>query len=432
MMPGWLPEPGEEREIRPDMTIRTADHEFMRSLNRAAILNHIRIHGETKRTDIAAATGLSVTTISEIVSGLIGEGLLTASARRAQGAGRGRPAAKLRLNASAAHVLGVKISPYQIGVALTDFAGNIVATSIVPIRAANHPPELVADLIADAIGHALLAAGYRIEEVEGVCVGVPGFVERRSGLVRWSPSLAGRDIAFGDMLGARLGCPAFVENDANLVTLAEQWFGAGRDEESFVVISVEHGVGMGLVIDGDLVRGAKGFAAEFGHMIIDPEGPLCRCGRKGCIEAFAADYALVRAAGRIDPAAATAQEPLRTKMLIGEMIADPDEPRARAAFHEAGVAVGVGLAHVVNLLNPGKVVFTGDMMRAAEAFVPVAIETAEARMISELRGETEYAVQRQGDEAWARGAAAAVLQKLYREPSGRRLAARARDRSSQT
>lgn len=396
------------------MRRQTADHGYMRSLNRAAILDHIRIHGQSRRNGIAGETGLAATTVSEIVSDLLNEGLLSATSERA--AGRGRPASMLRLNAGAARALGVKISPYQISVALTDFAGNLLGTSVVPVRSARHPPEVIAGLIADAADHTLLAAGFRLDDIEGICVGVPGFVDGESGFVRWSPALSADEVDFGALVAERFGCPALVENDANLAALAEQWFGFGRGEENFILVSVEHGVGMGLVIGGRLARGAHGFAGEFGHMVIDPGGPECRCGRRGCIEAFAGDYALLRRAGLTDGAK---PDPLTMKRLIAGMAAAPDEAAHKAAFREAGEAIGAGLAHAISLLNPGKVIFTGEMMRAADALVPAAKAVAESRVISALAGKTRYLIRRQGDEAWARGAAAAALQKLYRGPSWR-------------
>ena len=158
---------------------------------------------------------------------------------------------------------------------------------------------------ADRVAASILAFLKKLRmmpaSLSGIGVGLPGFIERGTGTGSWSPLFGVRPPSFSKLLEERLGVPVFVENDVNLVALAERWFGHGKGVDNFCVVTVEHGVGMGMYLDGQLYRGRGGMAAEFGHVRHAEGGRSCRCGQRGCIEAYAADYAIVaRAAETMD------------------------------------------------------------------------------------------------------------------------------------
>ena len=252
--------------------------------------------------------------------------------------------------------------------------------------------------------------------LSGIGVGLPGFIERGTGTGHWSPLFGVRPPSFSKLLGERLGVPVFVENDVNLVALAERWFGEGKGVDNFCVVTVEHGVGMGMYLDGRLYRGRGGMAAEFGH-VRHARGRAAPAvaGSCGCIEAYAADYAIVaRAAGHrwifgpLDDARAVneAVKEVTRQAKLGDA-------RLRALFAEAGHALGLGIANVVNILTPERVLVTGEGMRAEDLlmrpidrYVPGQCPAVPAR-------DDTFDLACWGDEVWAQGAAALVLSERF-------------------
>jgi len=398
---------------------RKGDHELMRAINRAALLDHVRRNPGTSQGEIAEVTGLAPATVSEIVSYMISEQYLvknTPSTNREKQ--RGRPPTRLTLNARAAYVAGVKISMHQISVSITDFIGVQLSSVIIPIRANRHTPEVVADLVEDCLLRATQDIGLSIPEIAGVCIGVPGFVDHENGICQWSPAFSESSVPFANLMQVRLSLPVQIENDANLIALAEQWFGFGQNVKNMIVVSVEHGVGMGMILDGNLYRGANGYASEFGHTVIDPNGNQCRCGRRGCISAYVADYAILRDAAALpdesdDFYTSKAHEAIEA-LTIRAQKGDADLVKV---FERAGCILGIGVANLINILNPELIVFSGDGMRAADLLIPSVLKEAEARAVLASQGKTRYEVHRWGDEVWARGAAASVLMNLYRSPA---------------
>lgn len=392
----------------------------MRAINRAALMDHIRRNPGTSRSESAKATGLGRTTVTEIVADLIADRLLVVDEQRATVSKqqRGRPKTSLNLNSQAAYVAGIKISPHRISVSVTDFVGKQVSTVDIPVRPNRHTPDVIADLIEDCLMRAVRDIGKTIADISGVCIGVPGFVDNENGICFWSPVFSDTSVPFADLMRSRLNLPVQIENDANLVALAEQWFGFGQKVKNFAVVTVEHGVGMGLVLDGKLYRGANGFASELGHTVIDHNGNLCRCGKRGCVSAYVADYAILREASALPDGsdvfysheAQDAIENLTQQALQGD-------ERLISIFARAGQILGMGVANLINVLNPELIVFSGEGMRAADLLIPSALAEAENRAVIASKGKTRFEVHRWGDEVWARGAAAAVLMSLYQSPS---------------
>jgi Transcriptional regulator/sugar kinase len=221
-----------------------------------------------------------------------------------------------------------------------------------------------------ALDAALAQAGAARGDLAAVGAGLPGVVRRADGRVLWSPILNARDVALGPALARRVGAPVLVDNDANLLTLAEQWFGAGRALTDFAVVTIERGVGMGLVLDGRVYRGATGLGMEFGHTKVQLDGALCRCGQRGCLEAYIADYALVREASTAldweNRGEGTGRSLL--DLLYAEAQAG-DEP-ALTIFRRAGRYLAIGLSYIANLFDPPLIVLAGELMLRDILYAP--------------------------------------------------------------
>ncbi len=384
----------------------------MRSINRLHVMEALRADGPVSRVEIGARTGLAPATISEITAALLAERLIREN--RVVAAGRGRPRIQLEINADGGRVLGVKLSTHQLTLSLTNFNGHAIDALSLPLL----PQQLGISAAADRVAASILAFLTKQRMVpaslSGIGVGLPGFIERGTGTGSWSPLFGVRPPSFSKLLEERLGVPVFVENDVNLVALAERWFGHGKGVDNFCVVTVEHGVGMGMYLDGQLYRGRGGMAAEFGHVRHAEGGRSCRCGQRGCIEAYSADYALVARA-----AETMSFGPLDDARAVNEAIkevtrqAKLGDARLRTLFAEAGHALGLGIANLVNILTPERVLVTGEGMRAEDLLMRPLIDTFQANVLPFLRETTPLIWHAWGDEVWAQGAAALVLNERF-------------------
>lgn len=384
--------------------------EAMRPL-RQQIFERVRAVGLMPRVQVAKELGVSPASVTTITSELIEAGLLeeVSVPRGAGDSARGRPPVALGVRASAHAVAGIKLSDREHTAVIVDFAGNLVSEASVR----REPGAVSADELLDAIdrllGQALASAGLRREAVSAVGVGVPGFVDSAAGRILWSPVLNVRGADFALAASERLGRPVMVDNDANLVALAELWFGAGRARADFAVVTIEHGVGMGFVLNHRLYRGARGLGMELGHTKVQLDGALCRCGQRGCLEAYVADYALAREA-------ATAlnwmhKETQSTQVLLESLYdhAKAGNAAARSIFRRAGRYLAVGLANVVNLFDPELIILSGERMRYDYLYAADTLGEMERLVLNTGRPAPPIEVHAWGDMLWAHGAAALAL-----------------------
>ena len=397
--------------------MKTADPELMRAINTFHVLDTIRQNEPIARVEIAARTELSRATVSAITAALLQDELIAVRHVDApDGVGRGRPRVMLALNPNAAYVAGVKLSVRQISVAVTNFRADVLATVQMPIRTERQPVEVVADLVEDGVRQCVSDAGLSMAQLDGLGIGLPGHIDGRSGTVLWSPIFGAVSVPLADLMQSRLNTRVTVDTDANLVALAENWFGQARGLASFAVVTVEDSVGMGLIVNGELYHGAHGMGAQFGHICLDPDGPLCRCGQRGCIDAYASTHALAEAAA---PAANViglpTLAPAQSLGAVAERARD-GESGAGAALLRAGDALGQGLATIIALLAPPKVLLSGNALRAGSILGDAILAAVERRVRPPLSAATEIVFHPWDDAAWARGAASLVLRQIYGSP----------------
>jgi transcriptional regulator of PTS gene len=393
------------------------DLDAVREANRARILAAIREAGTIARIEISDKTGISPATVSVITALLLEERLIeVADATEDQGAARGRPKAFLRLNSEAVYAIGIKLSVQSVFVSLTNFVGEVIASRARRVALRRMPPASLAQLCVEEINAVIAEAGIERNRLAGIGVGCPGLVDHRQGIIQWSPIFEERLIPFQEIMEEKSDLRVAIDNDVNLVGLAEQWFGLGRSLQDFVVVTVEHGVGMALIMDGKLRRGQDGFAAEFGHMKIRPEGALCRCGQRGCLEAYVADYAIAREAATFFAATDLGDEPaIQDTIDRLSAAADNGDPIAHGIFERAGTMFGIGIGNLAKLLNPPVVFLSGERTRSAAVFFEAMEESLAAQSIVPGIGMPRVEIHRWGDELWARGAAALVLERFGSE-----------------
>lgn len=377
---------------------------------RQQVFEQIRAAGTLPRVQIAKELGVSPASVSAIAAELLETGLIEEVAAPRDGdASRGRPPVALGVRPGAHHVVGMKLSDREHTAVLVDFAGGRVASASVP----HHPGERdlagllrAADTLLDRVAD---EAGLPREALSAVGLGMPGFVDNAHGRVYWSPLLHERDVLLAEAAQARLGLPVHVDNDANLVALAELWFGAGRALSDFAVVTIEHGVGMGLVVNHRLYRGARGLGTELGHVKVHLDGALCRCGQRGCLEAYVADYALAReATTALDW---TMREGRPMSVLLESLFdhAKAGNGAARSIFRRAGRYLAIGLANVVNLFDPDLIILSGERMRYDYLYAADTLAELSSLVLPASRPPPPIEVHAWGDLLWAHGAAALAL-----------------------
>ncbi len=266
------------------------------------------------------------------------------------------------------------------------------------------------DVVVDAVLEAAASAG---SPVEAVGFGIPALIDQRTGRAVISVHLPLANVPFGDLMAERLGLPVFVDNDANAAAVAEQSAGAARGCSEVVVLTLGTGIGAGLILGGELYRGAHGAAAELGHMVIDMDGPRCQgnCPNRGCLEALASGSALAREALRI--ARAQGESRLGLALAEGRELAGPlvtelahdGDPAALEAIELIGTRLGVGIANIVNIFNPEVVVIGGGVIGAGELLLAPARAEMLRRALPPSRDEVRVAAARFGVEAGMIGAA---------------------------
>ena len=385
--------------------LRGARHAAAMTL-RSQVYEQVRSAGRISRAALAKELGVSPGSVTPVVSDLLAGGLLREMPDGEPPAGRGRPPVTLGVEPRRGLVAGLKVSDHDYSAILVDLAGQPVAQASLPRAGEIRSVAGLLDEVATLYARLRAAAGPGAPEVLGAGLGMPGMVDHATGRMRWSPIVGERDVALAALVSARLGLPVSVDNDANILTMADLWFGGGRSLSDFAVVTIEYGVGLGLVVDHAPYRGAHGFGMELGHTKVQLDGALCRCGQRGCLEAYVADFALVReAAVALDGALPPRGE------VLGALYdqAKAGNVAARAIFDRAGRYLALGLANVANLFDPRRIILSGSRMRYDFLYAE--------EMLAEVPGLTlgpppPIEVNAWDDLVWARGAAALALSDL--------------------
>jgi predicted NBD/HSP70 family sugar kinase len=337
----------------PHTTCGMASLQELRELNRLRLLDVLRREGAVDRAELVRRTGLSRATVSALVSDCISRGVIVEDVERAAAEGRGRRSARLRLDPSAGTAVGVDFGHQHVRVAVADLASTVLTERRIDLDVdggAAAALDAAAGLVSDVLTEARVDRG----RVLGVGMGLPGPIDRRTGMVGSASILVGwTGLHPGDELSRRLDLPVRLENDANLGALGEFVYGAGREAADMIYVKIASGVGAGLVLDGSLHTGATGIAGELGHVAVVPAGALCRCGNRGCLETVASTTALLR---RLEPVHGPG---LTTQRLL--KLADDGDRAATVAVTEAGRFVGGALGALCTALNPATIVVGGDL-----------------------------------------------------------------------
>jgi predicted NBD/HSP70 family sugar kinase len=350
-------------------------HDDLRRRNRALVISAVRrATGHVSRTAIAAETGLSHSTISAISSDLIAEGILSESKGSHPSLKRGRPQVGLALDARAASVLSVVLSLNFLSIAVIDYAGKVVTQEQRRLDTQTMPrDQLIAQCIS-IIRWALDDPSLDAGNVARIVLAVQGTTDSAARAMLWSPITPQTDIPFAAILEEEFAIPVVIENDCNMMAVALRWRDPAHYRDDFIAILLSHGIGMGIVLKGELFTGTHSSGGEFGHMVHQPNGALCRCGRRGCVEAYAGNYAIWRNARQAsendEPVADVSDAEI---LALAATARDHDGPE-REAFRKAGEALGFGLGSLFALIDPAPVSMVGIGATAFDLIEPALRE----------------------------------------------------------
>ncbi|MFD6076278.1 ROK family protein [Streptomyces hydrogenans] len=376
--------------------------ELVGEQTRAEIFATVLTAGPISRTQLAQRLGLVPSSVTRMLPPLLEHGYLREADDTAP-QGRGRPQKMLHVNPDKHIVVGMKIGPAQVSGVVTDMAANVLARD--EERIADCTPQTALSAAAALTSRLLSQAPEAADRVLGLGVGVSGHVDSAAGVCRYSALLDWDKVNVAGPLQEATGLPVVVNNDVNTLVVAERWFGEGRDVDSFAVVTVGPGIGCGLLLDGGLFSGATGLAGELGHVPLDPSGPMCSCGRRGCLEALAGDRAVLRHLQDAGFPCATVEEAIE----LARSGSNAARNVALAAFAEAGAALGRGLAGVCNLLNLQKIIIAGEGAVAYDLFGPAMNQALEAHAFSTAAQDCHIHVDPVQHDLWARGAACLVI-----------------------
>ncbi|MEU1038476.1 ROK family transcriptional regulator [Streptomyces sp. NPDC005551] len=374
----------------------------MRRRNLARVMHTVSAEGPLSRAAVASRIGLTRAAVSTLVDELTRSGLLEELGPERPGR-VGRPGSALAVSGRGPAGLGAEIGVDHLAVCAVDLRGEVRARAVRHGVNRGRSPESVTGELGELVRQVVARADSEGLWPAGLAVAVPGLVARDARTVVRAPNLDWHDTDLGALLPEDL--PLTVDNEANFGALAELWLGDGIPRD-FLHVSAEIGIGGAVVVDGRLLRGTRGFAGELGHVPVRPEGPECVCGGRGCLEQYAGEDAVLRAAG-------LAPVEDRVGLLAGRA-AEGDED-VRRALRGAGTALGIALTGAVNLLDPQTVVLGGALARLAPWLLPAL----EGELTRRTTGPAcAVTVSRLGPEGPLLGAAHSVVRAVLDDPAG--------------
>ncbi|MGC4769907.1 ROK family protein [Micromonospora sp. DT44] len=384
------------------MELARATNRSVRLRNRSALLTKLFLDAPLTRQDLVRSTGLSQPAVSNVVTDLIDEGIVVeAGAAESDG---GRPSMLLRVASRYAFVIGVDVGETRVRVELFDFAMTLLASVEYPLDPARTEPDLVAGHVLAGIEVVTGRAGVATADVLGVGIGVSGVVEQGDEAVVHAQALGWDRVPLERLIGAGTDLPLHIDNGAKTLGQAEMWFGAGRGARHAVFALVGSGVGAAVVTNGATYRGASSSAGEWGHTTLVYGGRTCRCGARGCLEAYVGAEAIIDRYREARRGRAVPGEDEESQLAALVAAADSSATARRVLDDTAGY-LGAGVANLINLFNPERVVLGGWAAMALGDLLPAVRAAAGRQALRQPYEQASIELCRLGVDAVALGAA---------------------------
>ncbi|HUG48482.1 MAG TPA: ROK family transcriptional regulator [Candidatus Limnocylindria bacterium] len=374
-----------------------ATHQQTRAFNQQLVLRAIYDHGRISRAEVARQTGLTRTSVSQLVGELLNVGLVSEVGRGPSSGGKAPIMVSVATDSR--HVLGLDLGEESFRGALVDLRGEILHSVSLPLD--GRDGQAAVDLVLELVDR-LQAQTQR--PLLGIGIGAPGLIDSRSGTVRWAVNLDWADLALGPLIEERYGLPVALANDSQAAALAEYTFAADprptARPNSMIVIRVGRGVGAGIILNGQLYQGDGSGAGEIGHTALVPDGQRCRCGSVGCLETVASLRAMVSAATQVAPHVRDEQQ-LLAALRAGE-------PAVAAVVRNAGAMLGLGIAALIGSLNVRRIVLVGPAVALGPPWLEAVRERARRSALPLLAQDTQIELGAERDDVLL-GASALLL-----------------------
>ena len=404
-------------DVQPLPELAPADQMSLRRSNLSTVLRSLRDHGPRSRARLAVDLGLNKATVSSLVTELAERGLVRQG--EVERGGLGRPGLAVELDGRTVCGVGAEVNVHHVATFALNLTGGLVSERRLSLDTLRLDAGEVLDRLVDLIKLTFSDIADRGARPVALTVGVAGLVDAARAVVTLGPNLGWYDVPVAAMLQERLGdssCPVVIDNEANLAAIAEAVPGDAQLRDILVIFG-EAGVGGGIITDGQLLRGSRGYAGEFGHMIVDPHGRECGCGRIGCWETVIGLRALLDAAADQDDAIRDPALGLEGRLLEINRRADLGDTRTLAALEQVGNWIGVGVAALANALNPSVVVLSGYYAEVGQ-WMRGAIEARlHAGVLAPEAGGTRVEFSTLGFTAAVRGGATVALETVFNDPA---------------
>lgn len=404
----------------PLLSKNGGDQTLLRKVNLSAVLNNLRQYNSMSRTDLAELTGLNKATITRLVRDLLEHGLVREVGTRSSAIGS--PSILLGLNPNAGYIIGLRLDVDCTLVILTDFAAKIIWHNEEKHKP-NDSQALIKSNILKLINAAIEHVPDNDRPILGLGLSLPGLVGEDKGNLLFAPNLGWSDVDFRAWLSEYFQFPIYADNDANLAALGETFFGAGRDCDYVLYINITYGVGAGIVLGQEILAGNNGVAGEVGHMTVDPNGPLCKCGNQGCWETLISTPAIFQRIRQL------IEEGHQSSLSDGELTnfshlsipkvvqaAEDGDAVANQVLQETAKNIGLGLANLINILNPKRVILGGYLRPAYQTMLPDIVKTVSSRALKWSQDNTDIVIAHHGYEASLMGAIAMIYNHILTNP----------------
>ncbi|MFG3370582.1 ROK family protein [Streptomyces sp. NPDC090032] len=407
------------RDLGSEGASRASDRASLRRTNLGLVLRLLRDAGPRPRTQIAEETGLPKATITNLVGELVERGLVREGEAERLGS-VGRPSRTVEIDGRTICGIGLEINVDYLSLIALDLRGETVVERHTPFDARGTEPDAVLDRMAEAIDETRDTLRARGVHPVAVTVGAPGVIGMDTGVVSYASNIGWREVAVTEGLRTRLGPgipPIRLENDAKLGAVAEYLVVAEADIHDLIYVTGETGVGGGIISDGRLLRGSAGFAGEIGHMPLDPTGQPCSCGRRGCWETMVGLSALLRLAAPSNDSVHDPTVDLEQRLAELRRRADSGDAATRAALEQIADGLALGLALLVDVLNPRAIVLGGYFAHFGDYLVDRVRGELSSRVMAPEAGRCDVIPSALGFSAAARGGACLALDRVYQDPS---------------
>lgn len=392
--------------------------ELMKKLNVEAILKVIKEYGRLSRADIAKLTGLTPASVTNITKILIeSDYLIERGIGESSG---GRPPILLEINIKARYVIGISIGVGNIEVALTDLGANIRLKKSLNIDERNTDEENVFIYLINLINEVLEISEVDRRKIAGIGVAMHGIVNPILGISQYAPYYKWKNINIKSILEEKFDYPVFVDNDVRAIALGESLFGVAKGIENFIEINISNGIGAGIIIDNKPYYGMDYSAGEIGHIVVEQDGALCKCGNYGCLESVASNKSIERRVIRsikqgISSSLVDDIEDIE-KITIKDILiaALKGDELSNVVLKEASRYIGVGISSLVTILNPKLIVMVGDIFDENKIMIETLSETVKKRGLSISNENLKILKSSLGQNASVIGATALAIQEVFK------------------